>query len=150
MANSTLYQFGLVQFQVWPLNVHEVTHVTATDWAKKEIAGAPIFREWVGEGDEEISLRGRVFPHFYNGSRLGTGLGHLDILDEMRRSGKSYILMRGDGLNLGWYVIERFSRGHQSLDQKGIGRHIEFEATFARVPVPASETFYRDATFFAG
>jgi phage protein U len=148
--NSTLYQFGLVLFQVYPFNVHEVTHSTATDWSRKEIAGAPIFREWVGEGDEEINLRGRVFPHFFQGSRLGNGMGHLDILDEMRRYGKAYMLMRGDGISLGWYVIDHLSRGHANLDSKGIGRKIEFEARFQRVPVPSAENFYRDTTFFAG
>jgi phage protein U len=150
MANTVLFEFGLVQFMVWPFNVHEVAHTTATDWARKEIAGAPIFREWVGEGDEEINLRGRVFPHVFAGSKLGSGMDHLDVMDEMRRYGKSNQLVRGDGLVLGWFVIERFSRGHQYLDSRGRGRQIEFEAMFARVPVPASDTFYRDTTFFVG
>ncbi|RZN13903.1 phage tail protein [Bradyrhizobium sp. Leo121] len=149
--NTTLYQFGLIQWQVWPFNVSEVMHSTATDWSRKEIAGAPIFREWVGEGDEEIEMRGRVFPHFFatTGLKQGSGMGHLDVLDEMRRYGKSNILMRGDGLNLGWYVIEHLSRGHSSLDRYGIGRQIEFDARFQRVPVPSADTFYRDTTFFA-
>jgi hypothetical protein len=47
-----LYSWGMLQFEVHPLNVHEVDHSTATDWAKKEIAGAAIYREWVGENDE--------------------------------------------------------------------------------------------------
>lgn len=150
MANTVLYQFGLALFfQVWPFNVHETTHTTQTDWSRKEIAGAPIFREWVGEGDEEITLRGRVFPHVYQGRGLGSGLGHLDLLDEMRRYGKANILMRGDGISLGWFVIERLSRGNHFLDQQGIGQQIDFEATFARVPAPPAETFYRDTTFFA-
>lgn len=151
MANTTLYQFGLALFfQVWPFNVHETTHTTQTDWSRKEIAGAPIFREWVGEGDEEITLRGRVFPHAYQGRSLGNGLGHLDLLDEMRRYGQANVLMRGDGTSLGWFVIERLSRGGKALDAQGIGRLIEFEATFARVPAPPAATFYRNTTFPAG
>lgn len=61
--NVTLMQWSALQFRVWPLNIHEVDHQTATDWARKEIAGAPLFREWVGENDEELHLRGRVFPY---------------------------------------------------------------------------------------
>lgn len=150
MANTVLYQFGMAMFfQVWPFNVHETTHTTHTDWSRKEIAGAPIFREWVGEGDEEIVLRGRVFPHAYAGRKMGTGLGDLDRLDEMRRYGKANMLLRGDGIALGWFVIERLSRGHHFLDQQGIGRQIDFEASFQRVPAPPAETFYKDTTFFA-
>ena len=57
-----LFQWGALQFDITPFNVHEADQMTATDWARKEIAGAAIYREWVGEGDEEITLRGRVFP----------------------------------------------------------------------------------------
>lgn len=148
--NMALYQFGLIQWTVWPFNVHEVQHITSTDWSRKEIAGAPIFREWVGEGDEEIQMRGRVFPHFFAGRKFGSGLGHLDYLDSMRRYGKANILIRGDGVSLGWYVIDKLSRGHSFLDSQGIGHQIDFEATFQRVPVPDATTFYRDSTFFTG
>jgi phage protein U len=152
MANTTLYQFGFVQWQVYPFNIHELSHTTSTDWSRKEIAGAPIFREWVGEGDEEITMRGRVFPNFFanrgNGKASDSGLGHLDILDEHRRFGRANMLIRGDSLILGWFVIERLSRGHSFLNAQGIGQQIEFEATFARVPVPDGTTFYRDNTFF--
>ncbi len=145
--NYILYQFGLVQWQVWPFNVSEITHTTITDWARKEIAGAPIFREWVGEGDEEITMRGRVFPRYFSlnpkpANRLGNGMDHLDVLDEMRRYGQVHVLQRGDGVNLGWFAIERLSRGHQFLGPDGIGQQIDFEATFQRMPHPDPSTYY--------
>lgn len=153
MANTTLYQFGLLLFQVYPLNVSDVTHMTQSDWAKKEIAGSAIFREWVGEGDEEISLRGKVFPFWMRMSRAGnptgnrdTGMGHLDLLDEYRRYGTSHLLVRGDGIKLGWYVIERLSRGHSNLDRDGVGQQVDFDATFVRVPVPDNSQYYSSTT----
>jgi phage protein U len=154
--NSTLYQFGLVQFTVYPLNVSDVTHITQTDWARKEIAGSAIFREWVGEGDEEISLKGKVFPHFFsmqmaNGAMSGgNGMGHLDLLDEMRRYGQAHLLMRGDGIKLGWFVIEKLSRGHTHLGGQGVGQQVDFDATFQRVPVPDASFYYGDTTSFVG
>lgn len=160
MANSTLFQFGLVTFTVYPLNVSEVTHMTQTDWARKEVAGSQIFREWVGENDEEISLRGKVFPKFFEqqGSLLatrnmvnrGNGMGHLDTLDEYRRYGRAQLLMRGDGVKLGWFVIERLSRGHGYLDEHGIGQQIEFDATFVRVPANDPSFYYSDTTSSMG
>ena len=65
MANWVLFQWGPVQFQVFPFNVNQMSHATAADWAKKEIAGAAMYREWVGEGEEAITLKGRVFPHYF-------------------------------------------------------------------------------------
>jgi phage protein U len=142
MANVVLFQFGLIQFQIFPLNVSSVTHMTQTDWAKKEIAGSAIFREWVGEGDEEISLRGKVFPLWMASQQKDSGMGHLDLLDQYRRYGTSHLLMRGDGIKLGWFVIERLSRNHASLDEKGVGQQIDFDATFVRVPLPDAQQYY--------
>ena len=115
-----LFQWGALQFDITPFNVHEADQMTATDWARKEIAGAAIYREWVGEGDEEIALRGRVFPH-----RLG-GLTELEVLESFRRQGKAELLMRGDGAVLGWYVLEKLSRAHRFLGADGIGQQINF------------------------
>jgi hypothetical protein len=123
----------MLQFEVHPLNVHEVDHSTATDWAKKEIAGAAIYREWVGENDEELFFRGRLFPY-----RIG-GLEGLEVLEAMRRGGVAELLVRGDGRVLGWYVIERLVRQHTFLAPDGIGQVINFEAIFVRVPVPAAD-----------
>ena len=65
MANFVLFQWGPIQFQVFPLNVSQMSHATGSDWAKKEVAGAAMYREWVGENDEIITLKGRVFPHYF-------------------------------------------------------------------------------------
>jgi uncharacterized protein len=131
--NVTLMQWSALQFRVWPLNIHEVDHQTATDWARKEIAGAPIFREWVGENDEELHLRGRVFPY-----RIG-GLTELQVMEAMRRQGIAGLMVRGDGIVLGWFVCEKLIRANLHLDVSGVGQLINFEAVFARVPVPWAE-----------
>lgn len=146
-----LMAWGTITFEVYPLNIGEVDHTTATDWSKKEIAGASIYREWVGEGDETISLRGKVFPHFmastgYMPDERRGGFSDLDLIENRRRLGQAHILIRGDGWNLGWYVIERFSRGHTFLGSQGVGQQVAFEAVFLRVPVPGSEQYYTNVT----
>lgn len=158
MAGKYLYSWGPLQFEVYPLSIGEIDHVTATDWARKEIAGAATYREWVGENEEEIHIRGKVFPHYfarasrqissltipqvnYTGASSG-GLGHLDVMDNMRRLGQAHTLVRGDGWHLGWFVIERLTRGHSYLGRDGIGQQIQFEATFQRVPVPNDPAAY--------
>ena len=79
---AQLMQWGpSIQFLVQPLNFHEMDHETETDWAKKEIAGAAIYREWVGENDEVIHLRGKLFPY-----RVG-GMSEIETFDSQRRAG---------------------------------------------------------------
>lgn len=146
MANWVLFQWGPIQFQVHPLNVGEYSHATAADWAKKEIAGAAMYREWVGESDETIQLKGRVFPHYFarkardrnpeNPKKSSGGLGHLDVLDNMRRMGQAHVLIRGDGWHFGWFIIDNLQRAHSLIAPDGIGQQIEFEASFQRVPIP--------------
>src|SRR5262245_38603743 len=130
MPGAVLMQWSTLQFEVYPLNFHELEHHTATDWARKEIAGAAIYREWVGENDEELFLRGRVFPY-----RLG-GMAELDIMEACRRKGLAGYMVRGNGDVLGWFVLEKLSRVHQFISVQGIGKQINFEAVFERVPTP--------------
>lgn len=133
--NGVLYSWGFLNFTVQPFNIHEVDHATATDWAQKHIVGAAIYREWVGENDEEIFVRGRLFPHKFG------GMGPLNQLETSRRQGIASVLSRG-GEYLGWFVCERLIRGHKYLAIDGIGQMIEFEAVFVRVPIPPSEMYF--------
>jgi phage protein U len=132
---SILYQWGPLQFMVQPLNIHETDHNTATSWAKKEVVGAAIYREWTGEGDETIHVRGHLYPY-----RIG-GMTEIEVLEALRRDGSANSLIRGDGQILGWFVCETLSREHTWLSYEGVGQQIAFEAVFARVPIPANDQY---------
>lgn len=148
MANWTLYQWGLIQFRIWPLSLTGVQHNTATDWSRKDIAGAAVYREWVGENDEEITFTGATFPHFYRrqvdarGNNRDTGVGTLEVLDNMRRLGQAHALTRGDGWHHGWFVIEQLQRGHQWIHIDGVGQQLTFQAKMQRVPIPTDPFAY--------
>ena len=124
-----------ITFQVWPLNYHEMDHETGTDWARKEIAGAAIYREWVGEQDETIGVRGRLFPY-----RIG-GMSQIELFDSQRRAGMANLLMRGDGRKLGWFVCEKLAENHTFISFEGVGQMIAFEAAMTRVPVPDAASY---------
>lgn len=131
-----LMQWGpVIQFQVQPLNFNEMDHETATDWAHKEIAGAAIYREWVGENDELIYLRGKLYPY-----RIG-GFSEIEAFDAYRRAGISQQLIRGDGVALGWYVCDKLVRNHTYISFEGLGQQVGFEAVMARTPVPNPNSF---------
>lgn len=129
-----LMQLGSVTFEVWPFNLHEYSRDTGYDFAAKDVMGGMRPREAMGEGDETMSISGRLFPE-----KLG-GLGTLATLHAMRSSGTAQILVRGDGTNLGWFLIEKVSERSSFIDAQGVGRQIEFtiSLTRARKPTVAS------------
>lgn len=130
-----LMTWGPLQFEVQPFNVHEYDHLTAAEFARKDVAGAAPPREWVGEDDEELYLRGRVYA-----LRIG-GMNELDVLEAMRKKAQPQNMVRGDGTSLGWYVLERLVRNHRFLSANGIGQEVQFEGIFVRVPVPRAADY---------
>jgi hypothetical protein len=132
-VNNVLYQWGPIQFIVVGLNTHELDHDTETDWAQKEIVNAAIYREWVGENDETLYIRGRIFPY-----RI-YGMTQLEAFELQRRAGITNQLIRGDGLVMGWFACQKLVRGHTFLSAEGVGQQIAFETVLVRVPVPPAD-----------
>ena len=131
--NNVLYQWGAIQFIVVGLNTHELDHDTETDWAQKDIVNAAIYREWVGENDETMYIRGRIFPYKIQ------GMTQLEAFELQRRAGIVNQLMRGDGLIMGWFACQKLVRGHTFLSAEGVGQQIAFETVLVRVPVPPAD-----------
>jgi hypothetical protein len=96
-----LFQLGPLTIDVAPFNADRLKRVAGADFAVKPVVGAQQPREFMGESDEKITLSGTLFP-----TRLG-GLDELATLDAMRASGEPQLLVRNDGANLGWFLIEK-------------------------------------------
>lgn len=131
-----LYQYGPVQFQLWPFNIHETDRDASYDFAEHQVIGALQPLEKGGLGRDEIVLSGRLFPR-----KLG-GLSNLDALRALAETQEAQPLMRGDGRPLGWRVITRLGERGSWLDAKGVGQVIEFEASFRLAPRPGAQGWY--------
>lgn len=131
-----LYQLGALTFDVMPFNVHEITREAGADFAAKDVLGRLRPREFVGEGDNHFRFVGNLYPE-----KLG-GLPGLAALDAMRISGMPHILVRGDGTNLGWWLVERASERSTYLDKEGVGRLIEYEISLVKAPSAPSPASY--------
>jgi phage protein U len=103
---------------------------------EKPVLGARPPLEWVGEGAESWSIKARIFPH-----RFG-GLGDLKKLYQARAAGRPLYLMRGDGAQMGWVVIERVSERSSYLDAEGIGRVIDVDIAVRRAAKPSNGSFF--------
>lgn len=131
-----LYTIGALTVEVAPFNIHDFYESGRTDYAAKPVAGAEQPMEFVGEGTNELSLSGQLFPR-----HLG-GLDELDLLRQMRVSGKPQYIMRGDGTPYGWWVITDVNLRSRFLDRDGVGKQIEMTIGLTRSKKPADQSFF--------
>ena len=136
-----LYQLGALTIDTAPFEAHEVSRKASADFAAKDVMGALRPQEAMGEGDDVVEFTGTLFPLHFG------GLNELGILDQMRAAQDPQILVRGDGVNLGWRVITDISEKHEYLDQSGVGKQIGYTISAKRCPGPSAggyiATLYR-------
>ncbi|WP_336801729.1 phage tail protein [Kaistia sp. MMO-174] len=127
---------GAVIFEIAPVNLHAVEHGSEARFAEKPIMGRRPPLEFVGEGAESFGLTVKLFPE-----KLG-GLGTLDDLAAMRASGIAQYFMRGDGVPLGWFVVEKLSEKSSYLGGQGVGRVIDVDISIKRADAPSGSDFF--------
>ena len=115
-----LYQLGAVQFDVQPVNIDRAMIATGSDYAVHDVMSAPKQREYMGPGDMLVRLSGRIFPHKF-------GMGGFPTLQAMASMGAPQMLIRGDGLVLGWMDVIRIRERDSFLDATGVGRVVDFD-----------------------
>ncbi|ACI92727.1 putative tail protein U [Afipia carboxidovorans OM5] len=131
-----LCQLGATQFTVAPFNMHETEHEAGASFASHEVLGKMPTLEFVGEAAETWTIRGKLFP-----KRFG-GMDELSVLHAMRRSGASQFFMRGDGIPMGWVVIERVVERSSYIASDGVGKVIEFDITLKRADGPSADGIF--------
>lgn len=125
-----LAQLGSVAFEVAPFNFHENSFDGSARFAEHPVVGRRPSLEFVGEGPETWAIQGRIFPEFTGGT------DHLAALHDMRRSGRPQPWMRGDGVYMGWVVIDSVSERATHIGRQGVGRWIEFDVSLKRTDPP--------------
>lgn len=89
--------------------------------------GARPARQYVGQGDETITLSGLQAPEFMGDRRA------IDRLRDMADKGAAYALVNGAGEQLGAWVIEAVEETGSIFVREGIPRRVEFTVNLARV-----------------
>lgn len=133
---TTIYTIGALKVQIAPFNIHEIEESGSTDYAAKEVVGAEPPLEFVGEGANELTLNGRLFPMELD------GLDELELLRQMRTSGKPQYVVRGDGTPFGWYAILSTRARSSYLGANGIGKVIDVSISMRRAQKPSSTSFF--------
>ena len=84
-------------------------------------------RQYVGQGDDKITLTGLQVPEFMGDMKA------IDRLATMADAGKAYNLCTGDGQALGCWVIESLNTTRTVFIREGVARKVEFTLALARV-----------------
>nr|WP_210259488.1 phage tail protein [Devosia sp. 1635] len=126
-SGVVLYSIGSLTLDTRPFSVDDVARSAAADFATKPLMGSLPGREFMGEGDDKITLSGQLLP-FKTG-----GLTELEVAHGFRRSGQRLPVMRGDGKMFGWFAIESIQENHSDLMRDGVGFVVKHTISLVKV-----------------
>jgi phage protein U len=126
-----LMALGMFLFQIGTLGVDELQRRSDWQHARSPRIGARDAAQFLGRGDETISLSGTIY------TELADGRVSLDELRTMADAGETVPLVGGDGTIWGSFVLLSIDEKHTSLMTDGTPRRIDFGIELLRLDDPA-------------
>lgn len=125
-----ILSLGMFAFSIPTLAHDELQR--RSDWkhARTGRVGARDASQYVGPGDDRISINGTAF------AELSNGRASLDQLREMANSGEAWPLVDGAGRVYGAFVIESIDERQKFLLSDGTPRRIDFGIDLTLVEDP--------------
>ncbi|MBP6894318.1 MAG: phage tail protein [Pseudacidovorax sp.] len=118
---------GLFVFQLDTLSYQELQRRTSWKHASQPLVGARNASQYLGPGEDTITLQGLLIPEF-------TGeAASLDMLRAMADTGAAWVLIEGTGTLYGAFVIKEMTETRTLFYEDGTARRIEFSLTLERV-----------------
>ncbi|WP_336801818.1 phage tail protein [Kaistia sp. MMO-174] len=127
---------GGVVFEIAPVNLTAMDRSTEARYAEKPILGRRPALEFIGDGAETFGLTVKILPYEFG------GLDGLTNLAAMRQSGIAQYFMRGDGVPMGWFVVEKVGEKSSYLGAQGVGRVIDVDIAIKRADAPTGSDFF--------
>ncbi|MCP1651811.1 phage tail protein [Pseudomonas nitroreducens] len=122
-----LMAFGMFVFGLETAAYQDFQRQTEWRHGSTSRIGTNPARQYLGRGDESITLQGVLLP-----ALAGTVLS-LDTLRTMADTGKAYPLIEGTGRIYGVWVIESMTEGRTFFFSDGASRRIEFSLSLKRI-----------------
>ncbi len=124
--------FGQFVFGLSSLAYQDLQRQSAWRHAANSRVGTRPARQFLGPGDDTITIAGIVAPEFAG------DVASLDQLREMAEAGLAWPLVTGTGEVLGAFVIESINDTRTVFTIDGSARRIEFQLQLARVDEEAA------------
>ena len=121
-----MLSLGMFVFSLSTLAYQELQRQTNWRHASNSRVGAPPALQFVGRGDDTMTLPGIILPE------LAGSVLCLDALRLMANTGKAWPMVEGTGRIYGLWVIESLSETKTVFFRDGTPRRIEFTLTLKR------------------
>ena len=121
-----MLSLGMFVFSLSTLAYQELQRQTNWRHASNSRVGAPPALQFVGRGDDTITLPGIILPE------LAGSVLSLDALRLMANTGKAWPMVEGTGRIYGLWVIESLSETKTVIFRDGTPQRIEFTLTLKR------------------
>ncbi|PTR08910.1 MULTISPECIES: phage tail protein [unclassified Novosphingobium] len=122
-----LFALGLFVFDSQTMLPDRIERDRAFRHARDDRFLAPAASQFVGVGDDKVTLTGTLVPE------LAGSASAIETLAEMASEGEAWPLMDGTGTILGTYTIDRVANGGSNLIDTGQARKIDFTIELTRV-----------------
>lgn len=118
---------GMFVFSLSTAAYQELQRQTEWRHASNNRVGAAPARQFVGRGEDSITLPGVILPEL-----AGSALS-LDTLRLMANTGKAWPMVEGSGRIYGLWIIESLSETKTIFFRDGTARRIEFTLSLKRI-----------------
>lgn len=118
---------GMMVFQRQTLPYQTMDHTKTYRWASNSRIGVRPSQQFLGAGEETITLTGELRPEITGGAIS------LFLLNVMAAEGRAWPLLSGNGIPYGMFVITSVKGTHEELLSNGVARKINFTITLQRV-----------------
>lgn len=121
-----LAALGWFVFALRSLPIASMSRQTDQRWRSQDRAGAPPAAQYLGPGEDTLTIEGTLYPE------LTGGPINLDRLRTMADSGKAWILLDGQGHHRGRWYITSVNETRSALLGNGLARKIDFSVLLSR------------------
>lgn len=125
-----LMNLGMFIFDLPTLTYDQLQRRSSWRHATSDRVGARPAGQYVGPGDDNITLTGMLAP---------IAIGDIGSLDELRRmadTGEAWPMLDGAGRNYGAYVITALDETQKSIMDNGVPRISDFSLSLQRMDDP--------------
>jgi phage protein U len=120
MQSTVLLALGAYRFSVSTGAYQKFKRDTAWRWPGQERIGMAPAKQYIGPGEDTISIDGVIYPHYRGGLR------QVDMMRAQAGMGQPLPLITGFGRYLGNYCIEKIGESQEYLMSDGAPMKIEF------------------------
>ena len=119
--------FGMFVFMLRTTPYQQLQHSQEWRHVKNERVNQSAGWQYIGAGDDNITLSGVLYPEITGGNLS------LSALETIGYAGRPWPRIEGTGRIYGMYVLTRLERGKSEFDRFGNPKKIEFTLSLSRV-----------------